>query len=277
MQIDVLKLALCLLLLLNAAPAAAYHEQGHEWTDRTAYTLRQGELSAGVRQFAVGVFDELTIGTNPFVWAAGAIFETAIPNLEIKLRDWFHGPLTTSVSVGFVYLNGSKLLESIDPGEEVEAQLATVTGSIISSARLSAAWSGSLELTYAELASAGNSQGAFVAGTAALSSLRLGALAEWRLSRLVAIRMSALMLLYRRPPDVRVEIAVNDRTTVEGELRIGEVARAGAWQLLPAIALSGANVNFLFGAGYGYQWLPIGGLVLANPGLALDLDFFVRF
>ena len=277
MHADVLKLALCLLLLLTATPVAAYHEHGHEWTDRTAYTLRQGELSAGLRQFAVGVFDELTLSTNPFVWVAGAIFGTAIPNLEIKLRDWFEGPLTTAVSIGFVYLNGSKLLDPIDPGKNVEAQLATLTGSIVGSVQLSAAWSGSLELTYAELASAGDSQGAFVAGTAALSSLRLGALAEWRLSRLVALRMSALMLLYRKAPDVRVEVAVNDRTTVDGELRIGEVARAGAWQLLPAIALSGANVNFLIGAGYGYQWLPIGGLVLANPGLALDFDFFVRF
>jgi hypothetical protein len=273
----VLKAALFAWLLLWAAPVSAYHERGHEWTDRTAYTLRQGELSVGLRQLAVGVFDALTISTSPFVWAAGAIFGTAVPNLEIKLRDWFEGPVTTSLSLGFVYLDGSRLLEPIAPDEMVKARLATLTGSIAGSVRFSAAWSGSLELTYAELASAGDSKGAFVAGTAALSSLRLGAIAEWRVSRLVALRMSALMLLYRKSPDVRVEVAVNDRTTVDGELRIGGVAQPGAWQLLPAIALSGASLNFLAGVGYGYQWLPVGGLVLANPGLAFDLDFFVRF
>jgi hypothetical protein len=276
MRADVLSGAL-LLLLLTAAPAAAYHEPGHEWTDRTAYTLQQGELSLGLRQVGVGVFDELTVSTNPAVWVAGAIFGTVVPNLELKLRDWFHGPLAVSLSAGFLYLDGSKLLEPIARDERVAARLTTFTASAAASLRFSAAWSGSLEATYNELAIGGDSDGAFVASAAALSSLRLGAVAEWRASRVVALRVTGLVLLYRKPPELQVEIEANERTTVDGELRVGEAASAGAWQVLPAVVLSGAKLNFLLGIGYGARWLPVGGLVFAQPGLTFDLDFFVRF
>jgi hypothetical protein len=264
------------LLLLTAAPAAAWHQEGSEWRDRTAYTLHAGELHLGLRQLAVGVFDALTLGTNPLVWGAGAIFGAAAPNLELKLRDWFDGPVAVSLSAGFMYLDGSKLLEPVARDEHVRAHLFNLSASLATSVAFTAAWSGSLEATYAELAVGGASDGAFVAGAAALSSLRLGALAQWRVSRLVALRMTGQVLLWRKAPDVRVEFQANERTTVDAELRLNDVAPVGAWQLLPTFALSGANVNFLVGIGYGYQWLPVGGLVLSERGLVLDLDFFVR-
>jgi hypothetical protein len=44
-----------------------------------------------------------------------------------------------------------------------------------------------------------------------------------------------------------------------------------------SIALSGKNVNFAAGVGYGYGWIPLVDFVLSKPGITGELDLFVRF
>ena len=266
-----------LISLLAAQPVAAYHEPGQEWTDRSAYALRAGEFSLGLRHWAAGIVDQVNVGVNPILWAVGPFFGTVVPNADLKVRDWFHERIAVSASFGLVYLDGTKLLDSVAKDQGAHGNLLSWNGKVTSSLLMSDALTAHLELNYVYAHVTGGSREVSFDGATIMSSLRMSALIEWRLTRVVALRVAAGTLLYRQAPAVTVSYQPDPRTMVDGELHAGRPAPIGACQVLPAIALSGANVNFLVGAGYGYQWLPVLGLVLPHPGLVVDFDLFVRF
>lgn len=272
------RVALLLFMSALAPPmAAAYHQPGQEWVEHGAYTLRQRELSLGLRQWAVGLLDEVTLGVSPALWIVGPFFGSLVPNAELKIRDFLHERLAVAASLGFVYVNGKGLLDAYAPEKQAHASLLALTASLHGSLRITDAVSSSAELGYVALGASGGAVQESIAGTALSSSLRLGASTDWRITRLLALRLSGQVLLQRARPHVQVDFQADARTRVNGELRIGAFAPQGAWQLLPAVVLSGANVNFLAGVGYGYQWLPFCGLVLPGRRVVFDLDFFVRF
>ena len=270
-------IALTALGLAVASRAAAYHDRGREWTTNTAYTLRGGEFSLGVRDLSAGVLDEVMVGTSALLWAVGPFFGTVIPNASVKVRDWFHGDVAVSASVSVLYVDATAVLETYAPDAKVSGELLAVTSAVASSVRLGDTYGASVELMYAALGATGNSADASFEGSAVVDSLRLGALATARVTRALQLRLHGQTLLYRESPELSVRFASDPATRVDADVRVGEPPPLGAWQLVPAIALSGANVNFMFGAGYGWQSLPVAGIVLSDPGLVVDLDFFVRF
>jgi len=151
-----------------------------------------------------------------------------------------------------------------------------VTATAAGSARWNPQLTTSLELVYTSVGISGNNEALAFEGSAVLDSLRLVLLAQWNLSRVVALQLAGRVLLYREAPTFAVSYEIDPRTSVEAELRANFVPPIGAWNLVPTLALSGKYLNFKVGAGYGHRWLPVVGLVF-SPGLVLDLDFFVRF
>jgi hypothetical protein len=122
-----------------------------------------------------------------------------------------------------------------------------------------------LELDYDATRAVGRDQSIELQGTAVSKALYLRGMAEWRFARWGALQLKSRLLLYRQKPKFEVEVEPEPGTHGHAVLSIGKVAPVGA------------HVNFALGAGYGYSWLPIIEVVLPDPGLLLDLDFFVRF
>jgi hypothetical protein len=94
---------------------------------------------------------------------------------------------------------------------------------------------------------------------------------------IVAIHLNGYFLILRSEPVATTSIAAADNVQVDARLSVADVAPYGAWTVVPSFNFSGDNVNFMLGAGYGYQSLPIVDVVLDERGLVVTVDFFVRF
>ena len=255
-------------------PVHAYHAPNHEWVTGTAYSLEQGEFSLGLIRWEAGILDELMVGVNLLPWVVGPFFGTVVPTGHVKVRDWFHDEFAMSLEGQFLYIDGSALLSEVAGGTQSKLLSLMMTAS--GSARWNDDFSTSLQLTYTVVNMRGDSDGLAFEGAAVLDSLQLAPLLEWRFSPLLALHLQGRVLLYRAPPTVSLRYSPNDSTTVDAKLAANFVAPVGAWNVLPALAISASHVNFKLGAGYGHRWLPVMGLVF-SPGLVVDFDFFVRF
>ncbi|MDD9971496.1 MAG: hypothetical protein OXR73_34965 [Myxococcales bacterium] len=259
-----------------ASPARAYHEPSSEWVAGTAYTLGVGEVSLGVLRWEVGVLDEVLLGTNVLPWALGPLFGAVVPNGYIKVRDWVHGSLAVSASFQLLYLDASGLLEAVGTAPGSSSSLTSLSATGSGSYRWTEDLTTSVEAQFNATDLSGDNEGLAFEGSAVLNNLALAALAEWRLTRVIALQLTGRVLVYQEPPTFDVRFQADPRTDVHAKLRANLVAPIGAWSVVPSVAISGQALNVKLGAGYGHRWLPVLGLVVA-PGPVVDFDFFVRF
>lgn len=269
--------ALSLLALSSLAPhAAAFHEPGSEWVAGSPYTLAGGELSLGILRWDVGLSDELTVGTLPALWAVGPWLGSPIPNAHLKVRDWYHGQVAVSASAGFLYLDGSELATRL-VAENDAARLLVVQSELAGAFRSAHQYSAGLNLDLTYAAFRGRYGAQSLKGKAVEDSLRLDAWAEWRFTRVVAIRLNGRVLVYSKQPASTVRLQPKPAVTVDADVSLANVAPVGAWAVWPQLELSGKNVNFMIGAGYGHLSVPVVDVMLNQRGLLVTADFFVRF
>ena len=274
-RLPCLLLALALLFAVDRGRAAAYHEEGADWTYGSAYTLRGGEISLGLLRWEVGLIDEIMIGTSPILWAASAFVHSLVPNGYVKLRDSFDGPFTLSVEGRILYVNGTELLEDLQAGEDSQANLLSLNLSVSGSMRFSPEWIGTLSVQLNEVGATGQTDMVAFRGATVLDTITGSAVAQWNLSQVAALRLSGTAILYREQPVADVEFDASETTHVEADLRLGRVVPVGAFQLVPSLLLSFSHINLALGAGYGWRWIPMTGLTMGH-GLVIDFDFFVR-
>jgi hypothetical protein len=240
------------------------------------YTLKGGELSLGVVDWDVGITDEVTVGTHPVLWAGGPWFGNPVPNAKLKVRDWFHDQFAVSVMASFAYLDGGRLATDII-SKDVDARL------FVLDMRMDGAWRSnqvlsvgtSLDFTYANLSGSRGFDSAL--GNAVEDTLRLTAWGEWRVSRVVALKLNGRLLLFEAPPTGRLQFRAAPSVAVDARVTFANVANAGAWAVWPELEFSWQHVNLMLGAGYGYLAVPIVDLTLNQRGVLLTGDFFVRF
>jgi hypothetical protein len=258
------------------ARANAYHEPGSEWVRGSPYTLRGGELSLGLVDWDVGITDEVTIGTHPVLWAGGPWFGSPVANAKLKVRDWFHDQFAISAMASFAYLDGGRLATDLI-SKDADASL------FVLDLRTDAAWrssrtlsiGASIDFTYADLSGSRAFDSAL--GNAVEDTLRITGWGEFRVSRVVAIKLNGRLLLFDSPPTGRLQFRAASSVAVDAQVSFANVAPAGAWAVWPELELSWRHVNLMFGAGYGYLAVPIVDVTLNQRGLLLTGDFFVRF
>lgn len=264
-------------LLFLSLPASAYHDEESPWVRGTAYTLRGGEFSLGIVQWEAGILDQIMIGTCGPLWFAGPVLGGPVPNASFKMRSWFAGPLAVSLGGTFLYLDGSRVLERATntPGQTVRLYTFSVSGT--GSYRFDDHITGTVDLTFAKADIAGQDPHASIAGAAVTSSFRVGFMGEYRFSRLVALQLKGRVLLYRNEPTIHSSYQPDPWTDVNAELETVDLAPVFATNGIGSVALSGKNVNFAAGVGYGYGWIPLVDFVLSKPGITGEADLFVRF
>ncbi|HEX6275841.1 MAG TPA: hypothetical protein VFZ53_22520 [Polyangiaceae bacterium] len=262
---------------LLARPAAAYQTAGSERVDRTAYTLRGGELSLGVRTAELGIVDELLIGTYVPTWFAGPVLGEPIPTGFVKLRAPFDGSLAIAGRAAAVYVDADVLASNWLENDGSTASVWILPLSLAASYRFGPSFSQSAELTYVAVAAAGDHEGeADIHGALTSTNVTLSTLSELRLSRVFALTLLAKLMVYRG--DARVTTEFETETThVDAELGADKPYSGVVAAVVPGFSLSFSHVNFELGAGYGHLWLPAVELPVRTRGLVPEANFYVRF
>lgn len=273
--------ALIASLTLVAAGARADHVVGSERIDFTAYTLRQSELSVGIGAAALGLTDEVTVGTYIPLWLAFPLVHAPVASGYLKVRDWFHGPLAASLRAAFAYLPASVFSSALVEGGTTRVGFVVVPIELSLSLRVNDSFSQSLQLSWVYVGASGSRArdarlDVRIAGASAVTSLSLHLLSEYRLSQVVALTLRESILLGSGDLLVRGQLE-RDGTTVDAQLGATRLYTGLVANVIPGVALSWANINVHVGLGVGTNWVPFLGLPIRTVTLVPDADFYVRF
>jgi hypothetical protein len=264
------------------APGSTRADQraGSERVDFTAYTLQQNEVFLGIGAAAYGLSDELTVGTYIPLWLAFPLLNAPVASGYVKLRDWFHGPLSASVRAAFAYLPASVLSDTLSSGAETRAGFVVVPLELSLSLRANEAFSQSLQLSWVYVGLGGSrardERRRQIGGASAVTSLSLHLLSELRISRVVALTLRESVLIGGGDLLVSGELERNG-TRVDAELGATQFYDGIVANIVPGIMLSWSNINLHLGVGIGSNWLPFLGLPIRMISVVPDADFYVRF
>jgi hypothetical protein len=271
----------CAVVLFAPRVGHAEHKSGQERIDFTAYTLRGGEASVGIGTASYGVLDELTVGTYLAPWFAFPLVNAPIASGFVKLRDWYHGPISASLRAGFVHLPASSLSSALSPSAATRVGFFVLPLEVSVSARVHPSFSQSLQLNWVHVAVSGSrpkeeASDLRIGGASAVTSVSLSSLSEARLSAVVAITLRCNVLLGSGDLVVEGE-AERDGTRVDARLGSTDLYGSLVANVIPGVAFSWSNVNLHLGVGVGSNWLPFVGLPIRGATLVPDADFYVRF
>jgi hypothetical protein len=195
----------------------------------------------------------------------------------VKVRDWLGKPYAFSLRAGFLYLDANALAGSLTKNAGSVAGLIVLPLEASASFRFTDRFSQSFQLTYVAMGVAGDLPGGTdIGGAAATSNAALSTLYEFRVSRVVALDVSAKMQIYEGPVRFSGHFTRNG-VSVDTDLGAPAHYRTLRWNVVPGVAFSWSHVNLVLGVGYGSIWLPFLELPTAGATVVPQLDFYVRF
>lgn len=245
-------------------------------TDFTAYTRESGQVAVGPLKAEFGVIDEVTIGTYVPPWFAFTVIGAPAPNLYLKARSWWSGPLTLAVRGGFLYIDGSGIDELADA--DASANATVITGEVDASLRLNPRVRLSVGFDYAYVVAVGGGEevatsieGASVATT---GSARL--FGQWRLTRVFGLTLLARYVAFQNPvgADVSTE---SPGITVEGDLSAERSSSGTRYAVVPGVSFDWTNWEFYLGVGYGTLQIPALGLPTTRALPVVDFALAFKF
>jgi len=258
---------------LDPSPARAYHTYEERLLDTTAYSLHRRRVRLGLMNLSYGIIDQLQVTTYTMPWILGVIFQDVAPNLELKSTFYDRRRLALSVSAGF--LTGT-LLQSDD--SKVRYFLMPI--SLASSVRINSDVSMHLGARFTAVTGGAESQpeGSDLEGAVVVDFLQLWAMAEWRISRVVAFTFTVRWVPYVSDLKVNGSIAGNPSADLELSASLAELQNAFA--IVPGFVFSWDRANIRLGVGYSDFF--VDGFYLVVPGDVLsnvspEFDVFVRF
>ncbi len=264
------------LVLLGWSTAASAQQLENPRTDYTAYTRPRGRVALGLLKTDLGVIDELLIGTYPLPWLASIpILKTTVPNVYLKARSPWSGPLTLALGGSFTYVNAKALAQLAD--KDADGSAVSMTGEFDASYRFDERFSLSLGLDYARLRAIGGAdeEAGSVEGATTGHTVSTRALGEWRLSRVFALSLLFRYLIYRAPVKVDA-MSSTPALTVTGDLS-AESTQQKHFTLVPGVSFEWERWELNAGVGYGVFYLPVFGLATAKAWPVVDLAFAYRF
>jgi hypothetical protein len=245
-------------------------------TDFTAYTRPRGRAAVGPLKIELGIIDEVTLGTYVPPWFAFTVLGTPAPNLYLKARSWWSGPLTLAVRGGFLYLDGSGIAELADANASGSATV--LTSEVDASLRLNTRVRVSLGFDYSHLVAVGGStdvatsiEGASVADT---GTARL--FAQWQLTRVFGLTFLTRYVVFQSPfgADVSSE---TPGVAISGDLSAARSSSGTRYAVVPGVSFDWARWEFYLGVGYGTFQIPAVGLPTTRALPIVDLALAFRF
>ncbi|MBT8467726.1 MAG: hypothetical protein KJN97_03160, partial [Deltaproteobacteria bacterium] len=171
--------------------ASAYHTYETRLLDSTAYSLHRREARLGLMQLSYGIIDQLQVTTYTMPWLLGAIFQTVAPNVHLKSTFYDRKRLALAVSAGF-------LTGTVEQPDDTQIRYFLVPVSFEASVRINSDVSTHFGVRYTAVDGDAETQpdGTAIEGTLVLDFLQLWAMAEWRLSRVVAFTFTVRWVPY---------------------------------------------------------------------------------
>ena len=245
-------------------------------TDFTAYTRPRGRAAIGPLKVELGIIDEVTLGTYVPPWFAFVVIGTPAPNLYLKARSWWSGPLTVAVRGGFLYLDGSGIAELADA--DASGNATVVTSEVDASVRLNSRVRVSLGFDYSHLVAVGSGtevatsiEGASVADT---GIVRL--FAQWQLTRVFGLTFLTRYVVFQSPFGADVE-SESPGVTISGDLSAESGSSATRYAVIPGVSFDWTHWELYLGVGYGTFQIPAVGLPTTRAFPILDLALAFRF
>jgi hypothetical protein len=226
--------------------------------ERTALLLGARKLKLGALAFDYGITDRVTVGTDPPAWAARAFLPILVPNLHIKVAIVERERVWLSVRAAGYW---AKLSESGAANADLLAVPLSLFASFAAAPKIWLHGEGTFIL--AKAFGGGDVGRTDVSGAAATRAVQGGAMIEYRPSRVVALLLRGRYQFYVGPLAFEGSSQPDAFTAVDLQGRLEPRVRH-PWSALAAVALMWRHVRLLFGAGYGYYFVP--GIEIAVPG-----------
>jgi hypothetical protein len=241
-------------------------------TDRTAFTLEEGDLRVGLWKVEYAVTEDLDVGTVWIPWALGLF------NLDFKYEVAVDEVTSITPKLGFFSFD----LSQFGGGDEGEASanFAIVTFEVASSHR----WDDfgvtfAPIYTYTGVDGAADSEGTLQGG-AAVTNLQLTATGEWRLSGVIALALHLRYLVFQDTSlRLATTIQVDPYTTIEvhGAAQSDVLDVTGAYSVVPSLLFGWESFHLRLGLGYGNMSIPPVNIVLPKPIAIPELDLYWLF
>ncbi len=258
----------------DPSSARAYHTYEERLLDTTAYSLARRRVRLGLMQLSYGIIDQLQVTTFTMPWILGAIFQDVAPNLALKSTFFDRRRLALSVGAGF-------LTGTIEQPDDTKIRYFLLPISFAASVRINSDVSTHFGARFTAVNGDAESQpeGTAVEGAVVVDFLQLWAMAEWRLSRVVAFTFTVRWVPYVSDLVVNGTLDAGNPTIgvgLEGDL--SELQNAFA--IVPGFVFSWDRANIRLGVGYSSFF--VDGFYLVIPGDVLsnvspEFDIFVRF
>jgi len=254
--------------------ARAYHTYKERLLNTTAYSLSRREARLGLMQLSYGIVDQLQVTTYTMPWLLGLIFEDVAPNLELKSTFYDRKKLALSISAGF-------LTGTIEQPDETKIRYFLVPVSAAASVRINSDVSTHFGALYTAVSGDAETQpeGTAIEGALVVDFLQLWAMAEWRLSRVVAFTFTLRWVPY--VSDLVLNATVDaGNPTINAQLQGDLSELRNAFAIVPGFVFSWNRANIRLGVGYsdffveGF-YVVVPGEVLSN--ISIEFDVFVRF
>lgn len=263
-------------LSASAAEVEAEHERLDQRTDYTAYTRPRGRVAVGPLKLELGIIDEVTIGTYVPPWFAFTVIQTPAPNVYLKARSWWSGPLALAVRGGFLYLDGSGIADLANVNASGSATVLTSEADV--SLRLSLQLTLSLGFDYSHIVAVGSGsdvatsvEGATMADA---GSARL--FGQWQLTRVFGLTFLARYVAFQPPLGADVDTA-SPGISITGDLSAATTSSRTRYSLVPGVSFDWTSWELYLGVGYGSFALPVVGLPTARAVPIVDFALAYRF
>jgi hypothetical protein len=259
-----------------STPSTAEESQfrPHSRTDFTAYTRPRGRAAVGPLKLELGVIDEVTLGTYVPPWFTFALVGAPAPNLYLKARDWWSGPLTLAVRGGFLYVDGRQLakLAGVDARGNVMALLGEFDASFRANARVCV----SLGIEYTHIAAIGNREEVTtsIEGASTANTVHARAFGQWQMTRVFGLTLLVRYFAYQGPTqaDVSAESSV---ATIDADLSGQPSQGRQRFAAVPGVSFDWSRWELYAGVGYGA--FPLPALSLPTRRAWPILDFAVAY
>ena len=266
----------------------ADHTEDERITDDTAFTLRGGELRAGLWKVEYGVMPTVDIYTYlvPWVFKAG--------NAGLKWEYEWASDASIALRFHVLKFAPSSLTQKEEEGEQAAPEAEEPTAkfwilpvellysqSLDPKVTVSGGWRYNRGILAGEGESGNDSD---VQGAAAVTTGQFTGTLQYNVNNIFALLLHARYLAYQElrvggnfiqtqhiEPDITLEIAAAANTESDA------VDVQNAYSIIPSAHISWGGFNLRFGIGYGNWSVPVINLVLPEKTPIVDLDLYWRF
>jgi hypothetical protein len=226
-----------------------------ELEERTAYMVGRHRLKLGILAFEYGILQQLSIGTEPPVWALRAFTNVLIPNLHLKVQLLDRDPVAVAVQVAGYY---GDLSRSNFNGNLIDIPISLYV-SVKVHPRITLHAEGAY--VYARVFGTGDITEATLDGATAARAGQVGLVVQYRLNSFFSLTATGRYQFYTADLPLSGSSMTDPYTTatLNGQF---VPAVQHPWEAIGGVAFLWEHLRFALGAGYGYYFVP--GLDVAN-------------